>query len=85
MMQDEEASRSRTCILLENEKQNIVASENNLKSMRVAWIHKEKGSGIHQKIEFDKRSTATKVYKTLIWLNNIKSTKNKEINHLNLK
>ena len=35
MMQDEEASRSRTCILLENEKQNIVASENNLKSMRV--------------------------------------------------
>ena len=56
MMQDEEASRSRTCILPENEKQNIVASENNLKSMRVPWIHKEKGSGIHQKIEFDKKS-----------------------------
>ena len=56
MMQDEEASRSRTCILLENEKQNIVASENNLKSMRVPWIHKEKGSRIHQEIEFDKKS-----------------------------
>ena len=35
MMQDAEASRSRTCLLLENEKQNMFATENNLESIRV--------------------------------------------------
>ena len=54
-MQNAEASKSRTRLLLENKKQNMFASENNLKSMKIPWIHKgpwihkEKGFGIHQK------------------------------------
>ena len=50
-MWDAEASRNKTRLLLENKKQNTFASENNLESTKVPWIHKEKGSGIHQKIE----------------------------------
>ena len=42
-MRDVEALRSKTCLLLENKKQNTFISENNLESMRVPWIHKEKG------------------------------------------
>ena len=34
-MRDVEASISKTCLLLENEKQNAFASENNIESMRV--------------------------------------------------
>ena len=67
-MWDVELSRSRTCLLLENKKQNMFVSENNFESMRVpwilkgSWIHKEKGSGIHKKIERQKYE--------FDWLNN---------------
>ena len=46
-MRDAEALRSRTRLLLKNKKQNTFNSENNLKSTRVPWIHKEKMSKIH--------------------------------------
>ena len=42
-MRDAEKLRSRTRLSLENKKQNTFISENNLESMRVPWIHKEKG------------------------------------------
>ena len=59
-MQGAEASRSRTCLLLKNNKQNMFTSENNLKFIKVLWIHngpwiyKEKGSRIYQKIKRQK-------------------------------
>ena len=67
-MQNAEASKSRTRLVLENKKQNMFASKNNLKSMKIPWIHKgpwihkEKGFGIHQKIERQKSE--------FYWLNN---------------
>ena len=68
MSQDAEALRSSICLLLENKKQNMFASKNNLESMKFPWIHKspwihkEKGSGIHQKIE--------RQMSEFYWLNN---------------
>ena len=53
-MQDAKASKSKTYLFLENKKQNTFAFENSLKFTRVFWIHKEKVSGIHQKIERQK-------------------------------
>ena len=38
-MRDAEVSRSKIRLLLENKKQNTFASENNLESTRVPWIH----------------------------------------------
>ena len=38
-MWDAEVSRSWTCLLLENKKQNMFTSENNLEFTRVPWIH----------------------------------------------
>ena len=42
-MQKQQATRSKTHLLLENKKQNMFASENNLESTRIPQIHKEKG------------------------------------------
>ena len=53
-MRDAEVSKNRTRLPLDNKKQNTFASENNLESIKVPWIHKEKGFGIHQKIEKQK-------------------------------
>ena len=67
-MQDVEVLRSRARLPLENKKQNMFAFENNLKFMRVPWIHKgpwiykKKEFGIHQKIERQKFE--------FYWLNN---------------
>jgi len=46
-MRDAEVPRNRVRLLLENKKQNTFASKNNLKFMKVPWIHKEKGSRVH--------------------------------------
>ena len=42
LMRDAEELRSKIRLLQENKKQNMFASKNNFKSMRVSWIHKEK-------------------------------------------
>ena len=44
-----EASRSKTCLLLENKKQNTFDYENNLKSTRVLKSTRRNGSRIHQR------------------------------------
>ena len=46
-MQDEKALRSKTHLPLENKKQNMFASNNNLESTRVRI--RRKGSRIHQR------------------------------------
>ena len=48
-MQDAEASRSKICLLLKNEKQNTFVSKNNLEFTRVLEFTRRKGSGIHQR------------------------------------
>ena len=63
-MQKQQAIRSKTHLLLENKKQNMFASENNLEFTRIPQIHEDssnpqgekvlkstsrKGSGIHQR------------------------------------
>ena len=49
-MQDAKELRSRTRPPLENNKQNVFASENNLESTRIPWIHK--GPQIYNKKGF---------------------------------
>ena len=56
-MRDVKVLRSRTRLLLENKKQNTFVSENNLWIYEDSLNHKEKMSGIHQKIE-----------KTKVWI-----------------
>ena len=56
-MRDAEASRYRTCLVLDNKKQNMFTSENNLESTKFLESTRRKGSGIHpinnrQKSEF---------------------------------
>ena len=48
-MQVVEVSRSRTRLLLENKKQNRLATKNNLESIRVLEFTRRRGSGIHQR------------------------------------
>ena len=60
LMRDAKVSRSRTLLLLKNNKQNTFAFKNNFKSIRVFWPHKvfwiqkKKRSGILQKLERQK-------------------------------
>ena len=48
-MQVVEVSRSITCLLLENKKQNMLATKNNLKSIRVLESTRRKDFEIHQR------------------------------------
>ena len=49
MMQVVEVSRSITCLLLENKKQNMLATKTNLKSIRVLESTRRKDFEIHQR------------------------------------